>query len=48
MMVTDLTNLDQNQPNVIIFNTRKHSVNRKDLQASTLEGLTPENPALDP
>ena len=31
-----------------IFNTRELSLNRKDLQASTLVGLTQENPALDP
>ena len=31
-----------------IFNTRKLSVNRKDLWASTLVGLNRENPVLDP
>ena len=31
-----------------ILQTRKLSVNRKDLQASTLVGLTGENPTLDP
>ena len=30
------------------FNTRELSVNRKDLRASTLVGLTWENPTLDP
>ena len=31
-----------------IFNTREISVNKKDLWASTLVGLTCENPILDP
>ena len=33
---------------LFIFNTREFSVNGKDLQASTLVGLNPENPVLKP
>ena len=33
---------------IFIFNTRELSLNRKDLRASTLVGLTLANPALDP
>ena len=32
---------------IFIFNTREFLVNRKDLQASTLVGLTKEKPVLD-
>ena len=31
-----------------IFNIREHSVNRKDIRASILAGLTRQNPELDP
>ena len=49
ILVTDLTKTDNLKINQLffVFNTRELSVNTKGLRASTLEGLTQENCALD-